>query len=154
MAIATGNAPLSPDEILYRRIAKNTGWYDPERHDPKRGTRPSMDAFLPNKGDVDGLSLTRALCKSPEEAAEGREGNWYYVAQLRVGDLLELGLKPEVDKPDRDPSHVLVRQMSYAALKDKEQKIAVKAAANKMADNLCLDEVFGPYYTPMGPTSC
>ena len=92
---------MSPDEIVFRRInAKQTWWIKPD------GT-VAPDAFVPNKGDVDGLSLVRAA--SAEEAARlGIKGKRFHAVPLKVGDMTGMTVIGDSD------THALVVGMTYA----------------------------------------
>src|SRR5437879_9708207 len=87
MPAPLGSEPVADDELLYRRIPASLNLYD-------RNSEPALlpDAFRPNANDTTGLSLYRSKYKSIEEAARGREGNTYYVAVLRAGDLRSAGI--------------------------------------------------------------
>src|SRR5690348_5514630 len=79
---------LSPDEIVYRRIsakaAQDNGWI--------KGEKVDLAAFLPNKGDTMGLSLTRA----GDARAAGLLaplGKRVYLVKLRVGDMKDMEVR-------------------------------------------------------------
>lgn len=63
-------APISDDEILYRRIPASTGWYDPSR-------TPALEpeTFRPNRNDTSGISLSRQKYSTVEQAARGQLHN-------------------------------------------------------------------------------
>jgi len=80
-----------PDEIVYRRIAESSarqGWIN-------EAGNAGVAAFLPNKGDTDGLSLDRG--NAAEAAARGRMGKKYYVIPIRVAEIRKENLPFHVD---------------------------------------------------------
>jgi len=121
--------PLHPDEIVYRRIAARSAddaqWID-------ENCRVDANAFRPNSGDADGLSLTRA--SSPEVAAAGgRLGKEYYIVAIRVGDLINVPVCED------SPTHALIPNMTYNARKTD----AVREAMEQLSQKCSV--VSGPY---------
>lgn len=81
-AAETSTTPelLPPTETVFRRVAEASAdqWIKGGRVDPA--------AFLPNKGDTRGLSLSRT--KTAREAAEtGQRGKRFYAVPLLVRDI-------------------------------------------------------------------
>ena len=92
---------LPPETLLYRRIPAVCGWV-------RSDGRVDLAAFLPNKGDSDGLSLTRVL--SEREAAEsGKVGKRFYAVSLRVADLRARGLSVKCDSS----GHALIEGWTF-----------------------------------------
>lgn len=142
MADAEG---IPDDELLYRRIPKSQGWYDPATNSL------SSQAFRPTKFDDDGLSLTRSEggVRSPEDAAaQGREGAEFFVAVIKAGDLAQLGLKAERDDQPGRPGHALIRDIRYANRREPN----TETRTLKMATQLGV-QVRGPFpgRTPRDP---
>ena len=104
-----GTEPIGDDEILYRRIPKSQGWYDPDK-DPSI----SPQAFKPNKNDETGISISREKYKSIEEAAKGRPGKAYFVAVLRAGDLRNRDIEVVASPEEDDPGHAEIPCLNYA----------------------------------------
>jgi len=106
MTTGSQSAPLSDDELLYRRVPKSMGWYRP-------GQFPEVvdDAFHP-RNDTTGLSMERARSdehpefKSIEEMAQGPSPAGYVVAVLRVADLRKHGIRIEPRTEMAGPGHV------------------------------------------------
>lgn len=130
-----GTEPIADDEILYRRIPKSMGWYDPDKS-------PSVSplAFNPSKRDEAGISIYRDKFKSVEEAAQGWPGKTYFVAVLRAGDLKKRGIEVSPDPQENDPGHASIPSLNYSERKED------KASEAKMilADELTL-RVEGPF---------
>jgi len=106
MRVEDGTEPITDDELLYRRVSVNSGWYS-----PSTGLDPR--AFAPHKTeDVTGISVDRAKYKRIEEAAKGRPGKSYFVAVLQAGDLKQQGIsavpRPEPD----DPGHAELPELN------------------------------------------
>src|SRR5437879_3703895 len=88
-------------EVIFRRIPKSMGWYDPKTN----VVRP--EAFNPRDVDVIGISVYRAKHRSIEEVARGLSKHGYYVAVLEAGSLRAAGIEIRVDDPD-DPGHAIL----------------------------------------------
>jgi len=113
MAAAPG--PLPDEGFVYRRI--------PWRHyaNPAESPYPRIDAFLPRKDEMDGLSVDRASLTDIDRTRRGRSTLPYHVARLSVGELRRrLGL---VVVPDpipagnllglpENPAHALIPALS------------------------------------------
>ena len=107
-------APISDDEILYRRIPASTGWYDPSR-------TPVLEpeAFRPNRNDNTGISLSRRKYSTVEQAARGQPGKSYYVALLRAAEICAAGMDV-VPKPlPDDPGHAEIPELTFGESKVK-----------------------------------
>jgi hypothetical protein len=88
--MASGEEQL-PDEIVYRRIAESSarqGWIN-------EAGKAGIAAFLPNKGDADGLSLDRGT--AAEAGARGKKGKRYFVVPVRVAEIRKHNLPFIVD---------------------------------------------------------
>ena len=126
MAAAPG--PLPDEEFVYRRIA----W----RHyaNPTESPYPRIDAFLPRKDEMDGLSVDRARLTEIDRTRRGRSTLPYHVARLSVGELRrKLGLvvvpeptpaDPRLGLPD-NPAHALIPGLSRAVYE--QDKAAFRA---------------------------
>ena len=103
--------PLTPGELLYRRIPVKPAYYDAVTN------RVQELAFTPIEGDVDGLSLSRQVVGPAGAAALGRVGGSFYVAALLASDLTDkLGLNVVADRDD----HALITELTYARRKSKD----------------------------------
>jgi len=99
MGVGDEADPISDDELLYRRIPVNLGWYSLEGG-------LTAGAFGPHrKNDQTGLSLSRSKYKSIEEAAKGQPEKAYYVGTLRAGDLRQNGIEVIPRPEPGDPGH-------------------------------------------------
>ncbi len=129
--------PIVDDEILYRRVPESQNWFDPMTRDL------SPAAFGPNKRDLTGISLSRAKLRSLDDAARGKAGKRYYVAKLRVCDLLNEGIRI-VPTPTKD-------DLGHAELPDlnagNRRSDDVVKVTNTLAKKLVF-EVVGPFLTP------
>lgn len=99
--------PLPPDEVVYRRIAekaaRDNGWI--------KGDKVDLAAFLPNKGDTIGLSLTRA----PDAAAAGAlapRGKRVYMVRLRVRDMAGMEVR------ETSSTHAVIAGWTFATRGD------------------------------------
>lgn len=69
---------INDDELLFRKVPVNPGWYDSVKDELK------PDALNPRPDDTEGISLDRAQSpvhpefRSIEQAAIGRSPNGYY----------------------------------------------------------------------------
>lgn len=122
------NQPVDEGEYVYRRIHRQ--FYDP--------TLPmSIErlAFKPTSNDTTGISVFRARFVNPADILaniEAGKRNNYFVAQLAVHDLLQLGLTvvPDPD-PNGPPGHAIIPEMNlqaYQADKDRLTRIQVELA--------------------------
>jgi hypothetical protein len=99
--------PIGDDELLYRRVSVNSGWYSLETG------RLDSQAFAPNKTrDVTGLSVYRANLKALEEAAKGQAGKSYFVAVLRAGELRQRGLEVVARPIPGEPGHAEIPDLN------------------------------------------
>lgn len=79
--------------------------------------------FRPTDKDTDGISVFRALFVSPDRvASSGKNPKGYYVARLRVSDIIALGLTVIPNPKDEQlPGHALIPELSTVAYaKNKE----------------------------------
>ncbi len=113
---------IRPDEILYRRIPLI--W---------KGPPPSRDAFEPKQQDGNGLSLYRKKHVSLLDAARSptNPGRHYFVAELIAGDLLQQGMKLQIDPKDK--GHVLIPNLNF----QNREGDAQQRWQTKMAMELC-----------------
>lgn len=155
------HSPISPEEIIYRRVPKQRGM----SVDLKTVQPDAFAPRMPNKkkpndiGDLDGLSVYRAAFHTPEVIARvlrtsGSEPAW--VAEFKAGDLIALGitLKPDPLQADKHPSgipqpgHALIPEIHSGGAQSTrvlELKRELAALANKA-------KIHGPY-DPPDPTS-
>jgi hypothetical protein len=135
MPVANGTEPISDDELLYRRVPVSQSWYN-------RDQTPSLspEAFRPQQHDMTGLSVARAKYKTIEEAAQGQEGKFYYVAVLRAGDLRSSGIRVEPRPRKGDLGHAELPDMTY----DNRHSDQVVERKTVLAHQLCL-RVEGPF---------
>lgn len=127
---------VGDDEFIYRRVPMQPAFYDP---DVDRD--PSPRAFRPTKRDETGLSVSRALFKTPEEVAKNDRGKRYYVAKLGVGDVRRRGMQvePAPIMPD-DAGHVEITTLTWANRKSQQ----AEEFQVQLAHELVL-EMLGPY---------
>jgi hypothetical protein len=86
-----GDSDLPDGEWVFRRIPYSSQWVKPDGS-------VDLAAFLPNRGDVTGLSLSR-VNTAAEAGATGKRGKRFYAAALRVGELKARGLRVTADSP-------------------------------------------------------
>lgn len=132
---------IRDDETLYRRIPVSQNWCDGENVD--------WHAFRPTKKDETGLSLARTELKSREEAARGPSRDGYYLAEVRVQTLKDLGFsvsyRPDVIDPVTkqkiyDPSHVEIPELRA----DVRRHTDITDKLEQLVSNGILN-VYGPY---------
>lgn len=105
---------ISADEFLYRKIPVKPNWYNPERQEL------APDAFRPREEDNTGISFDRAKSnsnpefRSVEEVAVGPSSEGYFVAVLRVSDLIASGLTVKADPIAGNPGHALLTDLTSA----------------------------------------
>ncbi len=102
--------PVSPDEFVYRRIPGG----NPSFYNPRKSRPVTVGAFSPSDLDTDGLSVFRALFTTPDEVARLNSKPYsFYIARLRVSDILELGVSVIPDPlPDPPFGHSLIPEMN------------------------------------------
>ncbi|MBI4605646.1 MAG: hypothetical protein HY721_27080 [Planctomycetes bacterium] len=99
--MGVGEEEIADDELLYRRISENTRWHQGDANAPVH-----RKAFQPNKGDLEGLSVSRAKYETPEAAAgRGRRGKSYYLAVLKASDLRAADIAVAPKPQEADPGH-------------------------------------------------
>jgi hypothetical protein len=131
--VCDGTEPIADDEILYRRIPLN--WYS-------SGILDSQ-TFQPNKEkDADGLSFSRAKYKTKTQAAMGRPGKQYYVAELSARQIRALGIQIEPRPQPNDPGHTTLPELNSASRKE-SRVIECGYRLKDFATN-----IEGPYTTP------
>lgn len=108
--MADGNELIVHDEILYRRISVSGGHYQPQRN-PKF----SPNALLPNKGDLDGISLYRSKYVSAEKVGvSGKLGKVYWVVAFKAASFFKHGFSILPCEDDFCPRHVVISEMNFA----------------------------------------
>ena len=111
--------PVKPCEFVLRTIPDGINYYSPSLPVPI-----NRFAFEPMKRDTDGLSLFRLDFISAKALAQPprNKKNAYYVARLKVADVLKEGftIQPKLD-PDV-PGHVIIPELiSYADYKESKK---------------------------------
>jgi hypothetical protein len=126
---------VDDDEFIYRRIPMQPAYYDPHFD-----STPSPLAFKPIKNDTTGVSVSRALFKTPAEVARNERGKRYYVAKLRVGDLRRRGIRVEA-KPIRphDLGHAEITSLTWDTRKTQQAEEFMVQLAHEL-----VLEVLGP----------
>ncbi len=130
-----GESELDPDEYVLRRV--RSVHYDPETGES------SFRAFRPLKSDTDGLSVWREnACSIEWVASSGRQKHGYYVAAIRVADLVAEGLDLKETDSDQGPGHYIIPELNYDQRKSdqSEEYQHVLAGMCKMHDPLGLKD--------------
>jgi hypothetical protein len=140
MCDPAGSEPISPDEILYRRIPESEEWYNPD------SGVTEIQTFRPTKADDTGLSLSRAKYRTPEQVgAEGRAGKLYWVAALVASDVTAAGVEVVPRPTAENPGHSEAPSLNYQNRKSNESVIATK----RLRDSII--EVTGPFAGSRAP---
>ena len=106
--------PLPCNTILLRAILRKA-WFDP---DDLEVVKPEA-LFRRNPQDLDGLSVMRAECTSPEECMASFN-RCRGVASLHTGRLLDLGIDVVADPDDRRKA--LIVNLPFENPDDPEQE--------------------------------
>jgi len=108
--------PVSNDEILFRRV--------PETF---MCNGLSFQAFMPNKTDSTGISLSRSSFFADDPvrfASTGRIGKKYYVARLIAAGVRSLGLEV-VPRPEPDnPGHAEIPDLNHSQTRTIKKQLA------------------------------
>ena len=128
---------IDDEEVLFRRVPASTGWYRGDQAPPLE-----PEAFRPNRNDVTGISLSRAISTTVEEAAKGRPGKSYYVAVLRAGDLRATGMQVVPRPVEGNPGHAEIANLTYD---ERKSRRAIEWQF-LLAHKLCRG-IQGPYRT-------
>lgn len=130
---------IADDEAVYRRVSARSGWYDPKSERPV-----AWDAFRPNVNDKDGLSVWLSTCLSPSDAAlrNARPDKRYYVLEVGVSDLRDLGVEVVYTPGQGGIGHVSLANMTYDAYQ--EDKNRIRELAGRIAVEL-VRKVHGPF---------
>ena len=142
--MADGDEPIVGDEILYRRIPVSQRWYE-----PATSPHPSPRAFFPNRGDPDGICLSRAkYCSVEGAAASGKLDALYWVAILQADRIAEAGIVviPDPAPDGTDPGHARIPALNYTQIKT--PFVSEKALA---LSKMCL-RVEGPFPGKRAPS--
>jgi hypothetical protein len=119
---APGVKSLTPEEVVYRRIAM--AFVD--------GGMPQVVAFKPHETqDVNGLSLSRAAVGPTGAAATGRTGKAFLIAEAMVAEVEQIkDLSVHADTDD----HALIPQMNSAlrASKNSQDKLRLEEWAREL----------------------
>ncbi len=129
--------PIANDELVYRRVPEV--FYDPNSNRPL-----AWEAFRPNKNDTDGLSVWLSKYVSPSDVAQrnARFGKRYYVLEIAVTDLRELGIEVISTPEHGELGHASLATMTYAAYQ------ADKNLISELAKRITLEFkhiIYGPY---------
>jgi hypothetical protein len=124
----TGEDPVDPGEYLLHRV-------HPNNFDETQPTPILRCEFEPKPRDTDGISFYRETITSAADLANaGKTPGIYYVARVKVADLLALGLTV-VPTAGTLPGHVSVPELSFqqfrkdkSASKDLQRVLAVLAS--------------------------
>ena len=129
--------PVSPDEYVLRRVLSE--YCDPSLSEPVH-----PQGFYPTSKDMDGISVFRALFVSPDRvASSGKNPKGYYVARLRVSDIIALGLTVIPNpKDDQLPGHALLPGLS--TIEYTKNKNNIKVLMYKLATLAGNEIVFAP----------
>jgi len=103
-----GGLDLPKGEWVFRRIPYSSGWVKPDGS-------VDLAAFLPNKGDTTGLSLSR-VASAAQAAATGKRGKRFYAVAMLVDDLQAQNLKVIAD----EPGHAEIEGWTFDARNDPE----------------------------------
>ena len=123
---------IDDDELLYRKVSVNSGWYDPKKKELK------PDALKPKSADVAGISFDRAQSdahpdfRTAKEAAVGPSTGGYFIAVFRVGDLSSCGLSITADPIEDNPGHALLTQLTYQNRKDDSSREVMVRLAHEL----------------------
>jgi len=121
-----GNEPIDRNELVYRRVCENTNFFKPGRAPPL-----SSRAFSPTTHDSDGISLIRAAYSNPEDAASGGyQGRSYYVIELRVSDVLSLGLTIRPDPLADEMGHAVIPEINIREMRTEKVATALNDLRN------------------------
>jgi hypothetical protein len=139
MAAEEGTEPVADDEILYRRVTENSGWYEPGSDRPV-----AWVAFRPNQNDVRGLSVWRAKYKTAREAAliGAKRGQRYFVMVLRAARLRAAGVAVEPTAHEGGAGHASLADLNTQAYKTDKNR--VQAIAEIIASQL-VESIEGPF---------
>ena len=137
--MSDGSEPVTPNEILYRRVPPKQVWFDPNEPFPI-----SHYAFCPQKEDLDGISLSRGKYSSAEQAAASGRGAEYYIAEISADAIFGAGLTVIPDPKPNDPGHCLIRELNRPDYDSSSKaKSAIQAKAAQLSDR-CI-RVAGPH---------
>jgi hypothetical protein len=129
--------PVEPDEFVLRRVHRNNF----------NGGLPvpiKRCEFEPKERDEDGLSVYRERILSAQQlveaaVAQGRSAGDFYVARIKVEELLKMGLTVVPTVGDL-PGHASIPELSYAAFRaDKKRSKEIQLALAGLASrDICL----------------
>lgn len=130
MPALDGSEAIADEEILYRKISENSGWYEPGKEQPV-----AQQAFMPMKHDETGVSLWRAKYKSAEAAATefGKAGRRYYVVVLDAGVLRRHGIEVAPRPHEGGPGHASIPLLNYADRGTQRVKETARLIATRLS---------------------
>lgn len=130
---------IGGDELLYRKIPVSQGWYD-------RQTRyVSPYSFNPRPDDIDGISLERSRSethpefRTAEQAAVGNSKRGYFIAVLKVSDILAAGMSVVAKPIEGVLGHVQIPELTH----ENRKSVASEEFKVTLAHKL-VTEVLGP----------
>lgn len=141
-----GEEPIGDDELIYRRIPVNTGFYNVEAREVSR------NAFSPSPRDTTGVSVSRSKYSTAEEAAqEGSAGKQYYVAVLNAKEMKDAGIeltpKPDLGDGKFSAAHAELPQLNISRKKDSETQERMEKLRSLVI------RVEGPFEAPAEPSA-
>lgn len=127
---------IGDEELLYRKVSVNSGWYDPQKNELK------PEALKPRKDDISGISFDRAkseshsVFRSMEEVAKGPSPNGYYVAVFRASELRAHGLTIRADPLPENTGHALLVDITYHNRKEALTQEIMVLMAHKLVQSV------------------
>ena len=122
------------DEMILRRI--------PVHKWPADDDDPDMSSFLPrrpikskpgDRGDVDGLSVSREIITGLEAASKGADDKMRHVAGIEYKHFEPLEISVTSNAQSHDPGHCLVTELNITDyLDNKEKKTWIKGVAAQL----------------------
>lgn len=133
METPRGDEQITDDEVLYRRV--------PERWCSNGAV--DRQAFRPHpENDADGLSLSRAKYKTPEQAATTTwPGKRYFIAVLYASKLRAIGLDIKPAPLAGDPGHCVLPILNAS----NRRSDGSRHYAGILALGLTADDILGPF---------
>ena len=112
--------PVDDSEFVFRRIHRN--FFNASMPIPIR-----VGAFRPNPNDTTGLSVVRAAFGPPAgmlALIDPIRASDYYIAQLSVADLRNLGLTVTPDPVSGGPvGHAVIPELGWPAYQSQKQSL-------------------------------
>lgn len=168
MPEAQGTPEVDFTETLCRQVKEGGG--QPLFFDESRYPKPVLNRalFLPNRQDVDGLSLIRLRFRTERWAAfrPTTPDQRFLLARLNPEMLAQCGAEAGLDsltiEPDPDAlddehgepwAHCVVREINVVAYKENpEARKQISSWANLVSTRVAREDVSGPYDPPVAGT--